>query len=32
MPPHEDVIQHVGLPSVLFPSDHLALVADLKLT
>lgn len=30
MPSHEDVTQHVGLPSVLFPSDHLPLIADLK--
>lgn len=30
MPPHDDVIKYVGLPSLLFPSDHLALVADLK--
>lgn len=30
MPPHDEVIKYVGLPSLLFPSDHLALVADLK--
>lgn len=30
MPSHDDVIQYTGLPSVLFPSDHLALIADLK--
>ncbi|XP_025417733.1 2',5'-phosphodiesterase 12 isoform X2 [Sipha flava] len=31
MPPHDVVTKHVGLPSLLFPSDHLALIADLKL-
>ncbi|XP_001942566.2 2',5'-phosphodiesterase 12 [Acyrthosiphon pisum] len=30
MPSHDDVIQHGGIPSLLFPSDHLALIADLK--
>lgn len=30
MPSHDEVIKHGGLPSVLFPSDHLALVADFK--
>jgi len=29
MPSHEDVIKHGGIPSVLFPSDHIALIADL---
>lgn len=28
MPSHEDVKKHEGLPSVLFPSDHLSLIAD----
>ncbi|VVC24109.1 Hypothetical protein CINCED_3A021156 [Cinara cedri] len=28
MPSHEDVIRNVGLPSILFPSDHLPLIAD----
>lgn len=28
MPLHEDVIKHSGIPSVLFPSDHIALIAD----
>ncbi|XP_060847974.1 2',5'-phosphodiesterase 12-like [Rhopalosiphum padi] len=28
MPSHDDVIQYGGIPSVLFPSDHLALIAD----
>lgn len=31
MSPHDDVIQYGGIPSVLFPSDHLALIADLKI-
>lgn len=31
MPPHDDIILNVGLPSELFPSDHLALIADLKI-
>ncbi|XP_050438056.1 2',5'-phosphodiesterase 12 isoform X2 [Adelges cooleyi] len=30
MPSHEEVIENVGLPSVTFPSDHLALIADFK--
>ena len=29
-PSHEEVIEFVALPSVYFPSDHLALVTDLK--
>ncbi|XP_014665854.1 PREDICTED: 2',5'-phosphodiesterase 12-like [Priapulus caudatus] len=29
MPSHEEVILHKGLPSVVFPSDHIALVCDL---
>ncbi|XP_026818111.1 2',5'-phosphodiesterase 12 [Rhopalosiphum maidis] len=31
MPSHDDVIQYGGIPSVLFPSDHLALIADFKI-
>jgi len=31
MPSHDDVTKHVGLPSILFPSDHLSLIADLKI-
>ena len=27
---HEDVIKHVALPNKVFPSDHLALVCDIK--
>ncbi|XP_071942824.1 2',5'-phosphodiesterase 12-like [Antedon mediterranea] len=30
LPEHADVIQHTALPSQVFPSDHLALVSDLK--
>nr|CAI5857366.1 unnamed protein product [Callosobruchus analis] len=30
LPSHEEVTQNVALPSVVFPSDHLALVCDLK--
>ena len=30
LPPLEEVSEFVALPSVYFPSDHLALVADLK--
>ncbi|XP_037088721.1 2',5'-phosphodiesterase 12-like, partial [Pollicipes pollicipes] len=29
LPSHEEVTRHTALPSVVFPSDHLALVADL---
>ncbi|CAH1788073.1 unnamed protein product [Owenia fusiformis] len=29
MPSHEEVIQHTALPSVVFPSDHIAQIADL---
>ena len=29
-PSHEEVTEFVALPSVYFPSDHLALIADLK--
>lgn len=28
-PLKEDVVKHVAIPSVVFPSDHVALVADL---
>ncbi|XP_025192324.1 2',5'-phosphodiesterase 12-like [Melanaphis sacchari] len=31
MPSHDDVIQYGGIPSLLFPSDHLALIADFKI-
>ncbi|XP_042861994.1 2',5'-phosphodiesterase 12-like [Penaeus japonicus] len=30
MPTHEEVTEHIALPSVTFPSDHIALVADLE--
>nr|CAH7722308.1 unnamed protein product [Callosobruchus chinensis] len=30
LPSHEEVTQNIALPSVVFPSDHLALVCDLK--
>ena len=30
LPSHDKLTEHVALPSVSFPSDHLALVADLK--
>lgn len=29
-PSHEEVTEFIALPSVYFPSDHLALIADLK--
>lgn len=29
LPSHEDVTANVGLPSIVFPSDHLALICDL---
>ncbi|KAK7113663.1 hypothetical protein V1264_012912 [Littorina saxatilis] len=29
MPSHEEVTLHSGLPSVVFPSDHIAQVCDL---
>ncbi|MCL4119593.1 UNVERIFIED_CONTAM: hypothetical protein GTU68_018115 [Idotea baltica] len=29
-PSHEEVTQHGALPSITFPSDHIALVADLE--
>lgn len=31
LPSKEEVSQHTAIPSVVFPSDHVALVADLKL-
>uniref|UniRef100_A0A6G1SPJ1 2',5'-phosphodiesterase 12 n=1 Tax=Aceria tosichella TaxID=561515 RepID=A0A6G1SPJ1_9ACAR len=31
LPDHDDVIANEGIPSDVFPSDHLALIADLKL-
>lgn len=31
MPSYSDVIENGGLPSILYPSDHIALVADLKI-
>lgn len=30
LPTHEEVIANTALPSVVFPSDHIALVSDLK--
>ncbi|KAJ8979548.1 hypothetical protein NQ317_017696 [Molorchus minor] len=30
LPSHEEVTQNTALPSVVFPSDHIALVSDLK--
>ncbi|KAK3602054.1 hypothetical protein CHS0354_025231 [Potamilus streckersoni] len=29
-PEHEEVIQHTALPSVVFPSDHIAQICELK--
>ncbi|KAL3890920.1 hypothetical protein ACJMK2_003191 [Sinanodonta woodiana] len=29
-PDHEDVVRHTAIPSVLFPSDHIAQVCELK--
>lgn len=29
MPTHEEVTLHTALPSVVFPSDHIALICDL---
>lgn len=31
MPSKEELTLHTGLPSVVFPSDHISLCADLKL-
>ncbi|XP_071149413.1 2',5'-phosphodiesterase 12-like [Mytilus edulis] len=30
MPEHSEVEQHIALPSVVFPSDHIAQICDLK--
>ena len=30
LPSHEQVIQNIALPSVLFPSDHLALISTFR--
>ncbi|KAJ8940052.1 hypothetical protein NQ314_010884 [Rhamnusium bicolor] len=30
LPSHEEVTQHTALPSIVFPSDHISLVSDLK--
>ncbi|KAB0798204.1 hypothetical protein PPYR_09197 [Photinus pyralis] len=30
LPSHEEVMEHIALPSIVHPSDHIALVADLK--
>ncbi|XP_045599255.2 2',5'-phosphodiesterase 12 [Procambarus clarkii] len=30
MPSHEEVTEHVAIPSITFPSDHIALIADLE--
>ncbi|KAJ8951873.1 hypothetical protein NQ318_019849 [Aromia moschata] len=30
LPSHEEVTRHTALPSVVFPSDHIALISDLK--
>ena len=30
LPSHEEVAEHTALPSICFPSDHLALVCELK--
>ena len=32
LPDHDDIIAETALPSVVFPSDHLALICDLKWT
>ncbi|CAH1369665.1 unnamed protein product [Tenebrio molitor] len=32
LPSHEELSQHTALPSVVFPSDHVSLVSDLKWT
>ena len=29
-PEHSEVEQHIALPSVVFPSDHIAQICDLK--
>uniref|UniRef100_A0A0B7A3X0 Endonuclease/exonuclease/phosphatase domain-containing protein n=2 Tax=Arion vulgaris TaxID=1028688 RepID=A0A0B7A3X0_9EUPU len=30
LPSHEDVTANIALPSIVFPSDHLALICDVK--
>ncbi|XP_042233315.1 2',5'-phosphodiesterase 12-like isoform X2 [Homarus americanus] len=30
MPTHEEVTEHIALPSITFPSDHIPLIADLE--
>jgi len=30
LPSNEELTQHTALPSIVFPSDHIALVADLR--
>ncbi|KAK7016428.1 Endonuclease/Exonuclease/phosphatase [Halocaridina rubra] len=30
MPSHEEVIENIALPSIVFPSDHIPLIADLE--
>lgn len=30
LPSHEEVTQHTALPSIVFPSDHISLVSDLR--
>ncbi|XP_018561321.1 2',5'-phosphodiesterase 12 [Anoplophora glabripennis] len=30
LPSHEEVTQHTALPSIVFPSDHMSLVSDLR--
>lgn len=30
MPTHEEVTEHTALPSITFPSDHIAIIADLE--
>jgi 2',5'-phosphodiesterase len=32
MPTHEEVTLHSGIPSVVFPSDHIAQICDLVWT
>ena len=30
MPAHEEVTKYTALPNIVFPSDHIALICDLK--
>ncbi|CAH1175936.1 unnamed protein product [Phaedon cochleariae] len=30
LPSHEEVTEHTALPSIVFPSDHIALISDMK--